>query len=174
MTRWGLLRRGVVAKQTVEAVLFSTKWVLLSFYFGLMVALVFYGAHFTRELWHFVSEWRTIGKDGVLMGILELLDMVMIANLVKMIATGSYTTFIDKTPNDTSERTSSGILKVKMATSLMGVTSIHLLQTLVNSEHASREDIVNQVVIFMAFSVAALVLAVVDRLHHSSGSPSGH
>jgi len=53
---------------------------------------------------------------------LHAVDIVMIANLVKMIITGSYHSFIDKTHNEEIEKVSSGMLKVKMSTSILGVT----------------------------------------------------
>ena len=100
--------------------------------------------------------------------ILEIVDIVMIANLVKMIITGSYTSFVDKTHGNVCESSSSGMLKVKMGTSLIGVSSIHLLQTFINASGTDWEDIKKQLLIHSIFIVGALVLSVIDYLHMKS------
>lgn len=156
-------KRAARAKRAVEGLVFSTKWILIPFYAGLMVALVFYCVHFLHDLYHFAVRSHT--DDSILMGLLHLVDMAMIANLGKMIVSGSYTSFVDRTPSDSSERTSSGLLKVKMATSLVGVSSIQLLQSFINS--ASLSDVVlrNQLLIHGTFVAGAIALAWIDRLH---------
>ena len=60
------------------------------------------------------------------------------------------------------------MLKVKMSTSLIGVSSIHLLQSFINSEHSNWEDLKKQLVIHGTFLVGALILSVIDYLHEKS------
>lgn len=144
-------------KDLIEFFIFASKWMLIPFYFylfytlfNLMVALVNHG-HINNEL---------------LISTLEAVDVVMIANLVKMIITGSYNSFVSKTHNETTEKVGSGLLKVKMATSIVGVSSIHLLQTFIASGTTDWETIWKQIAIHMAFVVGGLVLAFIDLLHH--------
>jgi uncharacterized protein (TIGR00645 family) len=99
---------------------------------------------------------------------LEAVDIVMIANLVKMIITGSYNSFVDKSHGIDGEQVSSGLLKVKMSTSIIGVSSIHLLQTFINSENILNETIYKQLIVHGAFIVGALVLSYIDYLHCKS------
>ena len=106
-------------------------------------------------------------SNEMLMSTLEAVDIVMIANLVKMIIVGSYTSFVDKT-HEEGEHTSSGALKVKMASSILGVSSVHLLQTFINSEHVSMETIYKQLMIHGIFIVGTIVLATVDYLHNKT------
>ena len=110
-------------KKMIETVIFSSKWLLIPFYLKLFLTL-------GKLMYHFFSEGTLSNED--LMSTLEDVDIVMIANLVKMIITGSYNSFVDKTHSEDAEKVSSGVLKVKMATSIMGVSSIHLLQTFIN------------------------------------------
>lgn len=159
----GGIKDAARAKRAVEVFVFSTKWTLVPFYAGLMAALVFYCVHFLRDLLHFLTAAHT--EDSMLMGLLHLVDMTMIANLAKMIVTGSYTSFVDKTPSDSSERTSSGLLKVKMATSLVGVSSIQLLQSFINAGTLSNAYLRNQLLLHGTFVAGALALAWIDRLH---------
>ena len=106
-----------------------------------------------------------MSKDIILLSILEFVDVVMIANLVKMVITGSYNSFVRKDHGYDNENISSGLLKVKIGTSLIGVASIHLLQTFVNSTKIGWDDIQKQIYLFCAFLIGALILSIIDFLH---------
>ena len=143
----------------IETVIFSSKWLLIPFYLKLFLTL-------GKLMYHFFSEGTLSNED--LMSTLEDVDIVMIANLVKMIITGSYNSFVDKTHSEDAEKVSSGVLKVKMATSIMGVSSIHLLQTFINSAQVPIETIYKQLLIHGIFIVGGIVLAFIDYLHVKS------
>ena len=146
-------------KKMIETVIFSSKWLLIPFYLKLFLTL-------GKLMYHFFSEGTLSNED--LMSTLEDVDIVMIANLVKMIITGSYNSFVDKTHSEDAEKVSSGVLKVKMATSIMGVSSIHLLQTFINSAQVPIETIYKQLLIDGIFIVGGIVLAFIDYLHVKS------
>lgn len=156
---------GEQLKDLVEKVIFNSKWLLIPFYLKLFYTLA-------RLLYFFVFHGEITNEE--LMGALHAVDSVMIANLVKMIITGSYNSFVSKNHSEETEKVSSGMLKVKMATSIMGVTSIHLLQTFINVDinHAAVtwEIIYKQVFIHGTIIVGSLILAVIDYLHCLSDS----
>lgn len=143
-------------KKLIEQVIFGSKWLLIPFYFKLFYTLA-------RLMYNFFI-FGTLSNE-ILMQTLEDVDIVMIANLVKMIITGSYNSFVDKGHRIEGEQISSGALKVKMSTSVMGVSSIHLLQTFINAEHVDFEVIIKQLCIHGIFIVGAIILAWIDFLH---------
>ena len=155
-------------KKFIENVIFSSRWLLIPFYLGLFVAMIVYTYVYIQDIGHLIHEAKTITKDAVLLSTLELVDIVMIANLVKMIIVGSYGSFVDKNHDYKGEQVSSGMLKVKMSTSLIGVSSIHLLQSFINSEHQNWEDLKKQLIIHGIFLVGALILSIIDFLHEKS------
>lgn len=146
-------------KKVIELVIFWSKWILIPFYLRLIWTLVVL-------LWHFFPDGH-INNDH-LMQTLQAVDIVMVANLVKMIITGSYNSFVSKTHGEEGEKASSGLLKVKMATSVMGVSSIHLLQTFISAETIEWAIINKQLAIHGIFIVGALILAYIDFLHVKS------
>jgi len=152
-------------KTSVEKTLFGSKWLLVPFYFGLIIAQCIYLFWFSKDVVHMVSHAMTFTKEDGMLIILELVDIVMIANLIKMIISGSYTSFITKDHQETAEKSSSGLLKVKMATSLVGVSSIHLLQSFINAEKITWEDLSKQMWIHGMFLLGALVLMVIEHIH---------
>lgn len=154
-------------KRFVERLLFGSKWLLVPFYLGLMITQVFYCFKFSQEIWHLIFEFRTMSETELMMAVLTLIDITMVANLIKMIITGSYQTFIDHVQGDTTEHVTSGLLKVKMGSSLVGVSSIHLLQVFMNPPKDNRELII-KVGIHMVFLVSTMGLAYIDYLHSKS------
>lgn len=155
-------------KKLLEKIIFSSRWLLIPFYLGLFITMLVYTYVYVNEIWHLISEAKAMTKDVILLTTLELVDIVMIANLVKMIITGSYNSFIDKGHGFANENISSGMLKVKMSTSLVGVSSIHLLQTFINSAKVDWNDLYKQMMIHGIFLVGAMILAAIDYLHAKS------
>lgn len=160
-------------KGYVETVIFGSKWILIPFYLGLIIAQIVYLYWFSKDLVHMLSTATTVTKEEGMLIVLELVDVVMIANLIKMIIAGSYTSFITKVhsedcehgPIEPSDNASSGMLKVKMATSLVGVSSIHLLQTFINAEKILWETISKQLLIHGVFLLGALILMMIEYFH---------
>ncbi len=145
----------------IHSIIFSSKWLLIPFYVKLFWTLL-------KLLYSFIFHGHITSVE--LTDTLEDVDIVMIANLVKMIITGSYNSFVDRSHGHKWENISSGALKVKMATSILGVSAIHLLRTFVaiETENTSWNTIWKQTAIHGIFIVGALVLALIDYLHEKS------
>lgn len=155
-------------KKVIESIIFGSKWFLIIFYFGLILTMCTYTWEYLKEIVHLLKHLNELTRDGILVYTLELVDIVMIANLIKMIITGSYNSFVDKNHSDASEKVSSGLLKVKMSTSLIGVSSIHLLQTFINAENVAWPTISKQLWIHSIFLIGALILAIINYLHEKT------
>lgn len=156
---------GNFLKLMTEKVLFRSKWLLVPFYLGLVVAQIVYLYWFSIDIVHMLATANSVTKEDGMLVILELVDIVMIANLIKMIISGSYTSFITKYHSEVSEKSSSGLLKVKMATSLIGVSSIHLLQSFINAEKLDWDTLTKQIIIHGMFLGGALVLMLIEFIH---------
>jgi uncharacterized protein (TIGR00645 family) len=148
--------------KAIEWVIFSSKWLLIPFFLKLFITLA-------NLLKAFILHGHLSNED--LMVTLEDVDIVMVACLVKMIITGSYNSFINKDHGRESENVSSGLLKVKMATSIIGVTTIHMLQTFVaiySENPPSWDTIYKQTFIHAVFIIGAIALAIIDLIHHKT------
>jgi uncharacterized protein (TIGR00645 family) len=151
-------------KTLIEEIIFNARWLLIPFYFGLILVLCLYEFAFARQVLSMFSLDK-ITTETMMLVVLEAVDVVMIANLVKMIISGSYNSFVTKDHGYQGENASSGMLKVKMSMSIIGVSSIHLLQTFVEAAHVPMEVIVKKLLIHGTFIVGTLVIAVVEYLH---------
>jgi len=152
-------------KRIVEFIIFQSRWLLVPFYVGLVIAQTLYCYQFCVSLWDIAHHFLTLKDTEIMLAILGLIDITMIANLIKMIISGSYQSFVDKISDDHSEKISSGLLKVKMGTSLIGVSSIHLLQAFINAEQISSREVVVKVGIHLVFLLSTVGLAYIDYLH---------
>jgi uncharacterized protein (TIGR00645 family) len=106
-----------------------------------------------------------------MLSVLGLIDVVMIANLLIMVIVGDYETFVSRLnlqghPDQPEwlSHVNAGILKVKLATALIGISSIHLLKTFINADNLSEKMMTWQVVIHVTFVASAIALAFIDRL----------
>jgi uncharacterized protein (TIGR00645 family) len=152
-------------KKYIEKTIFGSKWLLIPFYLGLIIALVVYCTINLMEIGHLLLHFTSMTEEESMLMILKLVDMTMIANLVKMIITGSYNSFVDKHHQDESEKIGSGMLKVKMATSLIGVSSIHLLKTFLEVKEVGWDALLKLGFIHWSFLIGGLILAFIDNLH---------
>jgi uncharacterized protein (TIGR00645 family) len=148
----------------VETILFSVRWILPLFYIGLVFVLFLYGITYIRELIELVRESGNLSLDRMKIGALDFVDSVMIANLIKMIITGSYNSFVSKDHGRPNENISSGTLKIKISTSIIVVSSIHLLRSFV-ADHTVWIDIEAKLWIFSSFLATTLVLGILEYLH---------
>lgn len=153
---------------TLGYALFATRWLQAPLYFGLVAAQGVYVYKFFNELWALVLRCVTgrATETYVMLAVLKLVDVVMIANLLIMVIVGGYETFVSRIGlqghRDQPEwlsHVNSNVLKVKLATAIVGISSVHLLQMFVDVHHTSRHSLLWGTVIHMAFIFSAAILA---------------
>ena len=125
---------------------------------------------FIKELQHLVLDVGSLSENEVMLLVLGLVDVVMIANLLIMVIIGGYETFVSRInlrnhPDQPEwlSHVNANILKVKLAMAIVGISSIHLLQTFINAANHSAETMLWQTVIHLTFVVSAVSLALIDR-----------
>jgi uncharacterized protein (TIGR00645 family) len=138
----------------------------------LILTLGVYTYFDVKSFIEYIGELHSINKEGAMLTFIELIDITMIANLGKMIITGSYNSFVSKTHGNDGENVSSGMLKVKMATSLVGITSIGILEKSVNIVNVPWDTLYKLAFVHGLFLFSALVLEIVDYLHEKCSSHS--
>lgn len=158
-------------KNVMSNILFGSRWLQLPLYLGLIVAQGVYVFFFGIELVHLVSKARHLVEADIMLIVLGLIDVVMISNLLIMVIVGGYETFVSRLnlaghPDepDWLSHVNANLLKVKLATAIIGISSIHLLKTFINAENLSDRVLISQTVIHMAFVLSAVAIAYIDKL----------
>ena len=172
--------------------IFASRWLQLPLYLGLIVAQAVYVFHFWVELWHLVEAVfghqsaldalvKSIGyKEGpverlnetiIMLVVLGLIDVVMISNLLIMVIVGGYETFVSRLnleghPDQPEwlSHVNASVLKVKLGTAIIGISSIHLLKTFINAAAYDEKTIYAQVGIHVTFLLSAIAIAAADRV----------
>ena len=182
--------------------IFATRWLQLPLYLGLILAQAIYVFQFWTELVHLIQAAfgdpdalnilvKSIGYKGqvvsgklnetiLMLVVLGLIDVVMISNLLIMVIIGGYETFVSRMDLDGHpdqpewlSHVNASVLKVKLATAIIGISSIHLLKTFINADNYEQQTLMWQTLIHIAFLLSAMAIALTDRLlpqptHHGN------
>ena len=156
----------------MESLIFWSRWIQAPLYLGLIVAQVVYCWLFMVELSHLVHgaiAAERVSETDVMLAVLGLIDVVMIANLLVMVIVGGYETFVSRLdleghPDQPEwlSHVNAGVLKIKLSTAIIGISSIHLLKTFINAANMTEHTIKWQVVIHVVFLISAFAMAAVD------------
>ncbi|WP_024357203.1 TIGR00645 family protein [Leucobacter chironomi] len=183
------------ASRTLAAFIFASRWLQAPLYLGLIIAQAVYVVLFFVELWHLIDNAILRGhitETEVMLSVLALIDIVMIANLLIMVIIGGYETFVSKIrveghhdEPDWLSHVNANLLKVKLAISIISISSIHLLKTFIEVGRMdggivrtsdgkvlySWDGVFWEVMIHLAFIVSALALAWIDKMSHQHPAP---
>jgi uncharacterized protein (TIGR00645 family) len=187
----------------LAGLIFASRWLQLPLYIGLILAQGVYVYHFWVELVHLIEAAfgnqaalaQLVGSMGyksdapltslnetlIMLVVLALIDVVMISNLLIMVIIGGYETFVSRLnleghPDQPEwlSHVNASVLKVKLATAIIGISSIHLLKTFINAQNYSEKVLIWQTVIHIAFLFSALAIALADRLMAHPAPSSDH
>ena len=185
-------------------VIFASRWLQLPLYLGLIAAQAVYVSHFLLELLHLVEaafgsqtalqaliqgigyksdvEIKQLNETIIMLVVLALIDVVMISNLLIMVIVGGYETFVSRLRLEGHEdqpewldHVNASVLKVKLATAIIGISSIHLLKTFINAANYDVKVLMWQTIIHITFLGSAMAIAYTDKLLNAShGNHSTH
>lgn len=183
--------------------IFASRWLQLPLYLGLILAQAVYVFQFWTELVHLIEAAfgnqaalemlvKSIGYKGdslpsklnetiLMLVVLGLIDVVMISNLLIMVIVGGYETFVSRMdleghPDQPEwlSHVNASVLKVKLGTAIIGISSIHLLKTFINAAAYEEKVLMFQTVIHLAFLLSAIAIAYTDRLLAPAEGSHGH
>jgi len=159
-------------------IIFMSRWLQLPLYVGLIFVQGLYAYRFIVEVYQLISKASGLSETDVMMAVLGLIDIVLISNLLIMVIIGGYETFVSRLnveghPDEPEwlDHVSTGTLKIKLALSIVSISSIHLLETFIDARNQTDHTIMWQVVILCTFVLSALIIAWIDRITHPSASP---
>ncbi len=181
--------------------IFASRWLQLPLYIGLIAAQGVYVFHFWVELVHLLEAafgsqtalqalissigyketavTTGLNETIIMLVVLALIDVVMISNLLIMVIVGGYETFVSRMdleghPDQPEwlSHVNASVLKVKLATAIVGISSIHLLKTFINAANYDEKVLIAQTAIHITFLLSAMAIAYTDRLMSRPASNS--
>ena len=177
----------------IATFIFASRWLQLPLYVGLIAAQCVYVFHFWIELVHLLEavfgsqtalqalitsigykaevQITSLNETVIMLVVLALIDVVMISNLLIMVIVGGYETFVSRMhleehPDQPEwlSHVNASVLKVKLATAIIGISSIHLLKTFINAANYDVKVLMWQTIIHAVFLLSALAIAFTDKL----------
>ena len=183
----------------LPGLIFASRWLQLPLYLGLIAAQGVYVYHFWVELLHLLeaafgnqtalqalvssmgyqseAPLTALNETLIMLVVLALIDVVMISNLLIMVIVGGYETFVSRMHLDGHpdqpewlDHVNASVLKVKLSTAIIGISSIHLLKTFINAANYDTKVLMWQTIIHVTFLLSALAIAYTDKILNSTHS----
>ncbi len=155
----------------LESVLFSSRWLLAPLYLGLGLGLLALDIKFFQEIFHLLLNLFLVDESELVLTVLALVDLTLVGSLLVMVMFSGYENFVSRidVKNASNQLTwlgklDAGTLKIKVAASIVAISSIHLLRKFMEVEHIPNDKLLWFVVLHLTFVVSALLLGYLDKL----------
>jgi uncharacterized protein (TIGR00645 family) len=175
-----------VLERIIERLLYASRWLLAPVYLALSLVLIALAVKFFQELFHLFGHILEMGESDMVLVILALIDLSLVGSLVVMVMFSGYENFVSRIDVregddklDWLGKLDAGTLKLKVAASIVAISSIHLLRVFVEVPQIESEKLMWYVIIHLTFVVSALLMGVLDRISFAShrdhdDKPVGH
>ena len=155
----------------IENAMYASRWLLAPIYFGLSLALLALALKFFQEVFHILPNIFGMAEADLILVILSLIDMALVGGLLVMVMISGYENFVSQLDiKEGTEKLSwlgkmdSSSLKMKVAASIVAISSIHLLNVPMNAQNIDNSKLMWYVIIHMAFVLSAFAMGYLDKL----------
>lgn len=162
-------------ERVLESGLYLSRWLLAPIYLGLSIAVFALGIKFFQELFHVAAHILEMSESYVVLTALSLIDLTLVSSLILMVMFSGYENFVSRIDLAESEqklewlgKLDANTLKLKVAASIVAISSIHLLRVFMELRQISNDKLLWYVVLHMSFVVSALLMALLDRIAFAS------
>ncbi len=158
-------------EHTLERLMYASRWLLAPIYIGMSLALVALFIKFFQELYHFMPLILKLDESQLVLKLLSLIDLTLVGSLIVMVMFSGYENFVSRLDiGEAAEKLEwlgthdYGSLKMKVAASIVAISSIHLLKIFMNVETIANDKIQWYVLVHLTFVVSALMMGYLDKL----------
>ncbi len=154
-----------------ETTLYASRWLLAPIYLGLALALFMLGIKFFQEIFHLMPIILEVREADMVLVLLALVDMALVGSLLVMVMFSGYENFVSridiKSGGEKLEwlsKLDAGSLKLKVAASIVAISSIHLLRAFMNADQIANDKLMWYVIIHLTFVISAVFMGVLDKV----------
>jgi uncharacterized protein (TIGR00645 family) len=158
-------------EQIIERLIYASRWLLAPIYLGMSLALMALTVKFFQEIYHFIPIILEVDESQLILKLLTFIDLTLVGSLTIIVMFSGYDNFVSRL--DIAEGTEKlswlgthdyGSLKMKVASSIVAISSIHLLKVFMNIEHIENDKMFWYVVIHMTFVLSAFLMGYLDKI----------
>ena len=161
----------------IENTMYAARWLLAPIYFGLAFALLALAIKFFQEIWHILPVVLSLSEGDLILKLLSLIDMALVGGLLVMVMLSGYENFVSQLNVDKGDekldwlgKMDSGSLKMKVAASIVAISSIHLLRMFMDAQQLESEQLMWYVIIHLTFVLSAFAMGYLDNLTKHCGA----
>lgn len=154
-----------------EKTMYASRWLLAPIYIGMSLGLIALFFKFFEELFHLLPHLFDVTEETLVLKLLTLIDLSLVGSLIVIVMFSGYENFVSRLNlSDSTEKLNwlgthdYGSLKVKLASSIVAITSIHLLKVFMNVEKTDSDKIMWYVIVHMSLVISAVMLGYLDKL----------
>ena len=155
----------------MERLMYASRLLLAPIYMGLSLALFALFIKFFQELYHFIPFILELDESQLVLKLLSLIDLTLVGSLIVIVMFSGYENFVSRL--DIGEATEKlewlgthdyGALKMKVASSIVAISSIHLLKIFMNIDSTNNDKVMWYALVHLTFVISALLMAYFDKL----------
>ena len=158
-------------EQSLERMMYASRWILAPIYMGLSLALVALAVKFFQELYHFMPHILDLSEADLILTLLSLIDLTLVGSLIVIVMFSGYENFVSQMDICASAeklewlgKHDYGSLKMKVAASIVAISSIHLLKVFMNIHATANDKLLWYVLIHLTLVISALFMGYLDKL----------
>ncbi|MBC3952406.1 MULTISPECIES: TIGR00645 family protein [Pseudomonas] len=155
----------------VENAMYASRWLLAPLYFGLSLGLLALVLKFFQEIFHVLPNVFALAEADLILVLLSLIDMALVGGLLVMVMISGYENFVSQLDIDEGKEKlnwlgtmDSSSLKMKVAASIVAISSIHLLRVFMDAKNIEPQYLMWYVIIHMTFVVSAFAMGYLDKV----------
>ena len=158
-------------EKQLERLLFACRWLLAPLYLGLSLGLIVLGIKFFQEAFHVFAHVMTLEEADLVLIVLAMIDLTLVGSLIVMVMFSGYENFVSRIDHDAGtdapawlSKLDSGTLKLKVAASIVAISSIHLLRVFMDAQQIPNDKILWYMILHLTFVISAVLLGVLDKI----------
>lgn len=158
-------------EKIIERFMYSSRWLLAPVYVGLSLTLLALGVKFFQELLHVAPMLFEIAEADLVLVILSMIDLALVGGLIVMVMLSSYENFVSRLDIDEGTEKLSWLgtmdaasLKAKVASSIVAISSIHLLKIFMNATNIDNQKLLWYVIMHLTFVASAFAMGYLDKV----------
>ncbi len=162
-------------ERSIEKLLFASRWILAPVYLGMSIALIALGIKFFQEAWHVIAHVITMEESDLVLTLLAMIDLVLVGSLIVMVMFSGYENFVSRidVAGEGDKlgwlgKLDAGTLKLKVAASIVAISSIHLLRAFMEAQSIDNDKLMWYVIIHLTFVISAVLMGVLDKMAFAS------
>ena len=155
----------------LENAMYASRWLLAPVYFGLSLGLIALSIKFFQEIFHILPHIFSVGESELILTLLSLVDMALVGGLLVMVMISGYENFVSQLDIDEGKeklywlgKMDSGSLKMKVAASIVAISSIHLLKVFMDAKNIPDSKLMWYVILHLTFVASAFAMGYLDKL----------